>query len=171
MAEVKTKGFTQMLRRLNKLGDNLDSNLDDDVGRMVDQLIFDIQSEIVRQGLVESGELYNSFSKRRWNSHYWHVTTSAEHATPLDKGSSGGIITPRRATKLAFKPDNPAKYSGNPSFDPDSGYVFTEFVDHPGNREYNYIGKALQVWETTLERGMKRPVQREIIKAGFKPGR
>lgn len=171
MAEVDTDGFDKAMAKIHRLGNNLDTNLNDDVGRQVDQLIEDIQREISRQGLIDSGELYNSFSKRRWNDHYWHITTSAEHAIPLDEGSSGGIITPRNASQLAFKPDNPSKYAGNPSFDPDSGYVFAESVDHPGNREYNYIGKALQRWESTLELGMRGPVRREIQKAGFKPGR
>jgi len=173
MAEVDTDGFDHAMARLFRLGENSQTHLHDDVGRQVDQLIEDIQREIVRQGLVDSGELYNSFSKRRWNAHYWHVTTSAEHAAPIDEGSSRHIITPLRAEKLAFKPENPAKYadSDSASFDPDSGYVVTEFVDHPGNREYNYVGKALQRWETTLALGMRGPVRREIQKAGFKPGR
>jgi|SRR6056297_1260804 len=171
MAGVETEDFEEAIIKLHRLGNNLDTNLNDDVGRMVDQLIFDIKQEIIRQDLVDSGELLNSFSKRRWNAHYWHVTTSAEHAAPIDEGSSGGIITPRNAEKLAFKPENPADYAGNPSYDPDSGYVFTDFVDHPGNREYNYVGKALQRWESTLELGMRGPVRREIQKAGFKPGR
>ncbi len=172
MAEVDTDGFDDAMAKIHRLGDNLETNLEDDVGRMVDQLIFDIETEISRQGLVESGELMNSFSKRRWNRKFWHITTSAEHAEPIDEGASPHPIAPRNAPVLAFQPENPAAYAGNPSFDPESGYVFTDYVEHPGNRPYNYLGKALQAWQgSTLQLGMRPPVRREIYKAGFKPGR
>jgi hypothetical protein len=171
MADVDTDGFDDAMAKIQRLGDNLDDGLNDDIGRMVDQLIFDIQAEISRQGLVDSGELVNSFSKRRWNDKFWHVTTSAEHAEPIDEGAGPHTITPRNEPVLAFQPENPAAYAGNPSYDPDSGYVFTEYVEHPGNRPYNYVGKALQRWETTLALGIEPKVKREIYKAGFKPGR
>jgi hypothetical protein len=173
MARVKTKGFKKVRLMLDKLGDNLSDGMEKHVDKEVDRLVRAIKKEIGRQGLrddptdkPEQIALRASIKKVEGGTE-WVVGSIAPHASAIEHGSKDHIIRPRNASILAFQPDNPAKYEGNPAYDPDSGYVFTDFVDHPGNDAYNYMQNAQISWYFDLRVNLRNAVRQEIMRAGF----
>jgi hypothetical protein len=176
MADIDTEGFEKVQGMVEQLGDNLSDGMEDHIDDEVDKLVRLIKAEIKRQGLVDDPSdkpdqipLHASI-KSEGGEGEWVVGSVAPHASAIEHGADEHIIRPRRANILAFQPENPAKYEGNPSYDPDSGYVFTNIVEHPGNDEYNYIQNAQRGWLVDLEFGLRSAVRKEIMKAGFRFG-
>lgn len=177
MADIETSGFKRVQAKLDQLDDNLNDGMEKHIDDEVDKLVRAISSEIKRQGLVddptdkpEQIPLHASFKKLDSGGGRWKVVTTAPHARAIEEGADPHDIRPRKANILAFEPENPSQYEGNPSYDPDSGMVFAEFVNHPGNRPYNYLDNARGSWEADLKMRLRGMVREEIMKAGFFTG-
>lgn len=168
MAKVRTRGFEKVIAKTEQLADNLDDGIERHVDGEVERLKRAIRKEIKRQGLVETGDLLNSFEIRRRPDGEWEVFSTEAHADYLEYGTSAHTIRPNKKQFLAFKPENPAPY-GN-SYDPETGYVYVSVVDHPGNEDYKFVRNAQAAWAAGLFVRLRQAVRREIVKAGFKPG-
>lgn len=164
MAKVETEGFEKAIAQTEQLADNLEDNMADYVDDEVHKLRRKIVQNIHEDGLIDTGELVNSFVVER-KGNTWEVYSTEDHAKYLEEGTPPHDIYPDDKEMLAFVPEDPSKYGGN--YDEETGYVFLEMVKHPGNQPYRFVENAQWAWEAGLAIGLRQAVRKEILKAGF----
>lgn len=188
MATIDKAEIKQAQASVLALGANLERKVPNEVENEVNKLINAIEEKIVEKGLVgdpsdKPGQppLVASFRKNQSGNNEWTIYSTAEHAMALEEGASPHTIEPDNANLLAFVPDDPSKYPQKSNvmtsdgyaltdswYDPEKGMVFATKVDHPGNKEYNYISEAQARWYPIAHININSAVKNSIRQAGFK---
>jgi hypothetical protein len=165
MADVEVDGVEKTIAQTERFIDNVTGgNMADHIDDEIETFRSYIRQSIQAHGLVESGDLLNSFKiERAGNS--WNIFSTEAHADYLEYGTGPHTIRPDEADVLAFEPENPADYGDN--YDEETGYVYASVVEHPGNAQYRFVDNAQNVWLADLEIGLHTAVRKEIIKSGL----
>lgn len=166
MVDIDLSELDRVQRKLDRLEENLEKETRREVDRQVGALIRAIREEIIAEGLVETGELLASFESQQDGKSHWIIYSTADHARPLEEGASPHTIEPDRAQVLSWIPENPADYPEH--YDPETGRVYIDSVNHPGNRAYRYILGGQEDWAPIMRLEVETVVHSAIIESGFR---
>lgn len=81
------------------------------------------------------------------------VAAGAPHATAIEYGARPHVIRPRHRRRLRWPVEG--------------GYAFATKVDHPGNREYAYLGNALDAKLPDIVRQLEAAIELGFHRAGL----
>lgn len=195
--EVDVEGVESAIIAVENLPELVLENFRLLVAEESEALASQIEDKANQMGLNESGELTNSFKSVPLagprGSDKWVVTSTADHALPLETGTGKDgpsrqryPITPKSANLLRFEVDNPRDYPWwrtekillfkqrgrdmpNTWYDPEAQAVFSVGLLHPGVESYEYITKAQTRWEMPLGRKVDETATEAIVASGFRP--
>lgn len=185
--EIDASELSDVARDIDKLNKNLEPAVRDETGNQVRNLKDLIQKTLLEKGLYDTGNLLNSFdvlSEGRSGWRIWADSREQDYAMHLEAGTTRHTITPDDADALSWVPENPNKYAtkrpigglssvedvfaGSP-YDPETGRVYMQSVDHPGNKAYGYVEDAQADWALPAWTKINRTVRNQILRAHFKP--